>query len=588
LGLLGSYDSHLQKGNVLTAEETMVVSPLAGKPAEPEMLVNVPKLVTAYYTEKPDPSIPEQRVSFGTSGHRGSAFKKAFNEWHILAISQAICLYRKQQKIDGPLFLGMDTHALSVPALASALEVLAANGIEVMLAEGDEYTPTPAISLAILRYNRGRKTGLADGIVITPSHNPPHDGGFKYNPPNGGPGEDIITSWIEAKANKFLESGLKGVKRISFQKALRASTTHRYDYLNTYIDELAQVVDMDIIRESKISLGVDPLGGAGVHYWEPIAERYRLNLTVVNKAVDPTFRFMTVDWDGQIRMDPSSPYAMQRLIDIKDRFEIAWACDTDHDRHGIVTQNAGLLPPNHYLSVAIYYLFQHRPKWRKAAAVGKTVVSSSMIDRVATKLGRKLYEVPVGFKWFVDGLLDGSLGFGGEESAGASFARLDGSVWTTDKDGMILALLAAEITARMGRDPGKIYSDLTREFGEPVYERVEASATPEQKAVLEKLSPEQVKIKDLAGEKIQTILTNAPGNSAPIGGLKVVAESGWFAARPSGTEDIYKIYAESFRGEDHLLRILEESQGIINDVLAVGASPGNGLRKAHDRTEKRS
>ncbi len=532
------------------------------------MLVNVPKLVTAYYTEKPDPSIPEQRVSFGTSGHRGSAFEKAFNEWHILAISQAICLYRKQQKIDGPLFLGMDTHALSVPALASALEVLAANGIEVMLAEGDEYTPTPAISLAILTYNRGRKTELADGIVITPSHNPPHDGGFKYNPPNGGPAEDIITSWIEAKANKFLESGLKGVKRISFQKALRASTTYRYDYLNTYIDELAQVVDMDIIRESKISLGVDPLGGAGVHYWEPIAERYRLNLTVVNKAVDPTFRFMTVDWDGQIRMDPSSPYAMQRLIDIKDRFEIAWACDTDHDRHGIVTQNAGLLPPNHYLSVAIYYLFQHRPKWRKVAAVGKTVVSSLMIDRVATKLGRKLYEVPVGFKWFVDGLLDGSLGFGGEESAGASFARLDGSVWTTDKDGMILALLAAEITARMGRDPGKIYSDLTREFGEPVYERVEASATPEQKAVLEKLSPEQVKIKDLAGEKIQAILTNAPGNSAPIGGLKVVAESGWFAARPSGTEDIYKIYAESFRGADHLRQLLEEAQRIVSDTLA--------------------
>jgi phosphoglucomutase len=546
----------------------MVVSPLAGKPAEPEMLVNVPKLVTAYYTEKPDPSIPGQRVSFGTSGHRGSAFDKAFNEWHILAISQAICLYRKQQKIDGPLFLGMDTHALSVPALDSALEVLAANGIEVMLAEGDEYTPTPAISLAILTYNRGHKTGLADGIVITPSHNPPHDGGFKYNPPNGGPGEDIITSWIEAKANEFLESGLKGVKRISFQKALRASTTHRYDYLNAYIDELAQVVDMDIIRESKISLGVDPLGGAGVHYWEPIAERFRLNLTLVNKAVDPTFRFMTVDWDGQIRMDPSSPFAMQRLIDIKDRFEIAWACDTDHDRHGIVTRSAGLLPPNHYLSVAIYYLFQHRPKWRKAAAVGKTVVSSQMIDRITTKLGRKLYEVPVGFKWFVDGLLDGSLGFGGEESAGASFARLDGSAWTTDKDGMILALLAAEITAQMGRDPGKIYSDLTREFGEPIYERVEASATPEQKVVLEKLSPEQVKIKDLAGEKIQAILTNAPGNGAPIGGLKVVAESGWFAARPSGTEDIYKIYAESFRGADHLRQLLEEAQRIVSDTLA--------------------
>jgi phosphoglucomutase len=554
--------------NAVTAEELMEVNPLAGKPADPASLVNVPKLVTAYYTETPDPSVPGQRVSFGTSGHRGSAFEKAFNEWHIFAISQAICLYRKRQKIDGPLFLGTDTHALSVPALASALEVLAANGVEVMIAAGDEYTPTPAISLAILTYNRGRKTGLADGIVITPSHNPPHDGGFKYNPPNGGPAEGIITDWIEAKANEFLESGLKGVKRISLQKALRASTTHRYDFLNTYIDELAQVVDMDAIREAKINLGVDPLGGAGVHYWEPIAERYGLNLTVVNQAVDPTFRFMTVDWDGQIRMDPSSPFAMQRLIGLKDQFEIAFACDTDHDRHGIVTRSAGLLPPNHYLSVAIYYLFQHRPKWRKAAAVGKTLVSSQMIDRVTAKLDRKLYEVPVGFKWFVDGLLDGSLAFGGEESAGASFVRLDGSVWTTDKDGMIPALLAAEITARMGRDPGEIYSDLTLEFGEPVYERVEAPATPEQKAVLEKLSPEQVKIKDLAGEKIQAILTHAPGNGAPIGGLKVVAESGWFAARPSGTEDIYKIYAESFRGVDHLHRIQEEAQLIVSDTLA--------------------
>jgi phosphoglucomutase len=549
----------------------MEISPRAGKSADPASLVNVPKLVTAYYTETPDPSVPGQRVSFGTSGHRGSAFDKAFNEWHILAISQAICLYRKQQKIDGPLFLGMDTHALSVPALASALEVLAANGVEVMIAEGDEYTPTPAISLAILTYNRGRKTGLADGIVITPSHNPPHDGGFKYNPPNGGPAEGIVTGWIEAKANEFLEKGLKGVKRISLQKALRSSTTHRYDYLNAYIGDLANVVDMDAIREAKISLGVDPLGGAGVHYWGPIVERYGLNLTVVNEAVDPTFRFMTVDWDGQIRMDPSSPYAMQRLIDIKDRFEVAWACDTDHDRHGIVTRSAGLLPPNHYLSVAIFYLFQNRPNWSKEAAVGKTVVSSQMIDRVTAKLGHKLYEVPVGFKWFVDGLLDGSLGFSGEESAGASFARLDGSVWTTDKDGMIPALLAAEITARMGRDPGEIYSDLTREFGEPVYERVEAPATPEQKVVLEKLSPEHLKIKDLAGEKIQAILTNAPGNGAPIGGLKVVTESGWFAARPSGTEDIYKIYAESFRGADHLHRILEEAQMIVNDTLA--ASP---------------
>ena len=549
----------------------MKVSPLAGKPAGPEMLVNVPKLVTAYYTEIPDPSVPGQRVSFGTSGHRGSAFENAFNEWHILAISQAICLYRKQHKIDGPLFLGLDTHALSVPALASALEVLAANDVEVMLAEGDEYTPTPAISLAILTYNRGRKTGLADGIVITPSHNPPHDGGFKYNPPNGGPAEGSITGWIETKANEFLEHGLKGVKRISLQKALHASTTHRYDYLNTYIDKLKHVLDMDAIRGSKISLGVDPLGGAGVHYWGPIAECYGLNLTVVNQAVDPTFRFMTVDWDGQIRMDPSSPYAMQGLIGLKDRFDISFACDTDHDRHGIVTRSAGLLPPNHYLSVAIYYLFQHRPKWLETAAVGKTLVSSQMIDRVTKKLGRKLFEVPVGFKWFVDGLLDGSLGFGGEESAGASFVRLDGSVWTTDKDGLILALLAAEITARMGRDPGEIYSDLTREFGDPVYERIDAPATSQQKAILAKLSPGQVKIKDLAGEKIQAILTDAPGNGAPIGGLKVVAESGWFAARPSGTEDIYKIYAESFRGADHLKRIQEEAQTIVSNALA--ASP---------------
>jgi phosphoglucomutase len=462
----------------------------------------------------------------------------------------------------------MDTHALSVPALASALEVLTANSVQVMLAEGDEYTPTPAISLAILAYNRGRKTGLADGIVITPSHNPPRYGGFKYNPPNGGPAEEIITDWIGAKANEYLESGLKGVKRISLQKALHSSTTHRYDYLNTYTNELANVVDMDIIHQSQINLGVDPLGGAGVHYWGPIADRYKLNLTVVNQTVDPTFRFMTVDWDGQIRMDPSSPYAMQRVIDIKDRFELTWACDTDHDRHGIVTRSVGLLPPNHYLSVAIYYLFQHRPKWNKAAAIGKTLVSSQMIDRVAAKLDRKLYEVPVGFKWFVNGLLDGSLGFGGEESAGASFTRLDGKVWTTDKDGIIPALLAAEITARMERDPGEIYSELTHEFGEPVYSRVEAPATPEQKAILEKLSPSQLKIKDLAGEKIQAILTKAPGNDAPIGGLKVVAESGWFAARPSGTEDIYKIYAESFGGVDHLHRILEEAQMIVSDTLA--------------------
>ena len=461
----------------------------------------------------------------------------------------------------------MDTHALSVPAHASALEVLAANGVDVMIAPGDEYTPTPVVSHAILTYNRGRKTGLADGIVITPSHNPPHDGGFKYNPPNGGPAESVVTDWIEARANEFLERGLKGVKRIPFEKALSAPTTHRHDYLNAYITDLSNVLDMDAISGAKISLGVDPLGGAGVHYWEPIAERYGLNLTVVNKAVDPTFRFMTFDWDGQIRMDPSSPYAMQRLIGMKDRFDIAFACDTDHDRHGVVTKSVGLLPPNHYLSVAILYLFQHRPKWHREAAVGKTVVSSQMIDRVTAKLGRKLCEVPVGFKWFVDGLLDGSLGFGGEESAGASFVRLDGSVWTTDKDGIIPALLAAEITARMGRDPGEIYHELTREFGEPFYDRVEAAATPEQKELLAKLSPQQVKLSDLAGEKIQIILTQAPGNSAPIGGLKVIAESGWFAARPSGTENIYKIYAESFRGADHLSRILEEAQTIVNNAL---------------------
>ena len=546
---------------------------VAGKPAEPSMLVNVPKLITAYYTEIPDPSVPEQRVAFGTSGHRGSAFDKAFNEWHILAISQAICLYRAQQKIDGPLFLGMDTHALSVPAHASALEVLAANGVEVMIANGDEYTPTPAISHAILTHNRGRSTGLADGIVITPSHNPPHDGGFKYNPVNGGPADFAVTRWIEAKANEFLESGLRGVKRFPFEKALRAPTTHRHNYLDAYTSDLGNVIDMEVIRDAKISMGVDPLGGAGVHYWGPIADRYGLNLTVVNDAVDPTFRFMTVDWDGQIRMDPSSPYAMQRLIGLKDRFEIAFACDTDHDRHGIVTRSAGLMPPNHYLAVAIDYLFQHRSNWRKAAAVGKTVVSSQMIDRVTAKLGRKLYEVPVGFKWFVDGLFDGSLGFGGEESAGASFLRLDGSVWTTDKDGIVPALLAAEITARMGRDPGEIYSELTSQFGEPVYDRVEAPATPEQKAVLAKLSPQQVRSTDLAGEKIQTVLTCAPGNGAPIGGLKVIAPSGWFAARPSGTENIYKIYAESFRGADHLRLILEEAQAIVNDTMTAAAKP---------------
>ncbi len=549
----------------------MRVSPFAGQPVKPDMLINVPKLITAYYTEVPDPSVPAQRVMFGTSGHRGSAFNTSFNEWHVLAISQAICLYRAQQKIDGPLFLGMDTHALSVPAFASTLEVLAANGVEVMIAPRDEFTPTPVISHAILTYNHGRTSRFADGIVITPSHNPPHDGGFKYNPPHGGPAESAVTAWIEAKANEYLVNSLTGAIRIPYEKALRAPTTHRHDYLTSYISDLGNVIDMDIIRDAKISMGVDPLGGAGVHYWAAIAERYGLNLTVVNETVDPTFGFMMVDWDGQIRMDPSSPYAMQGLIGLKDRFEIAFGCDTDHDRHGIVTRSAGLLPPNHYLSVAIFYLFQHRPKWRAEAAVGKTVVSSRMIDMVAAKLGRRLYEVPVGFKWFVDGLLDGSLGFGGEESAGASFARLDGSVWTTDKDGIVAALLAAEITVRMGRDPGEIYLELTREFREPAYDRVEAPATPEQKELLAKLSPRQVKLTELGGEKIRTVLTHAPGNGAPIGGLKVIAESGWFAARPSGTENVYKIYGESFRGADHLRHILEEAQTIVNETIAVDA-----------------
>ena len=556
----------------------MKISPLAGKPAQPGMLVDVPRLVTAYYTGVPDPSVPAQRVAFGTSGHRGSSFHLAFNEWHILAITQAICLYRARQKTDGPLFLGIDTHALSIPACATALEVLAANGVETMVADGDEYTPTPVISHAILTYNRGRQTGLADGIVITPSHNPPHDGGFKYNPTNGGPADTLVTAWIQDKANEILEAGLRGVKRIPHQRALLAPTTHRHDYLGAYIADLGGVVEMDVIRGAKISLGVDPLGGAGVHYWARIAERHRLDLTVVNDAVDPTFRFMTLDWDGQIRMDPSSPYAMQRLIGMKDRFDLSFACDTDHDRHGIVTRSQGLLPPNHTLCAAIHYLFQNRPKWPESAAVGKTVVSSQLIDRIVAKLARKLFEVPVGFKWFVDGLLDGTLGFAGEESAGATCVRLDGGVWTTDKDGFVPCLLAAEITARMGRDPGEAYRGLTAEFGEPSYDRVEAPATPAEKAALSRLSPAQITTSELAGEKIQAVLTRAPGNGAPLGGLKAVTKSGWFAARPSGTEDIYKIYAESFQGKSHLARILEEAQAIVGAALAAAdggpAAPG--------------
>jgi len=545
----------------------MPTNPAAGRPATQSDLVNVPRLVTAYYAERPDVGIPDQRVSFGTSGHRGSSLDHSFNEWHILAIVQAICLYRKQAAIDGPLFLGADTHALAEPAFASALEVLAANEVQVMISKGREYTPTPAVSLAVLNYNRDRKAGLADGIVITPSHNPPPDGGFKYNPPSGGPASSQITSFVQTKANEFLTNNLAGVKRVLFEKALRAAGTHEHDYLEEYVQDVSNVIDMDVIRSGGLKVGVDPLGGAGVHYWGPIAERYGLNLTVVNDAVDPTFRFMTLDWDGKIRMDPSSPYAMRRLISLKDKFDIAVACDTDHDRHGVVTKSVGLLPPNHYLSVCIHYLYGNRTKWRKDAAVGKTVVSSSMIDRVAEKLGRKLYEVPVGFKWFVDGLLSGSLGFTGEESAGASFLRADGTVWTTDKDGLIAALLAAEITSRAGRDPGEIYQSLTQEFGDPVYERIDAPASARQKAVLQSLSPEHIRATDLAGEKIQKILTKAPGDGNAIGGVKVISEGGWFAARPSGTEEIYKIYAESFRGREHLERIEAEAQSIVSKAF---------------------
>ncbi len=545
----------------------MNINPLAGKPAPHEILVNIPRLITSYYTERPDPAIPAQRVAFGTSGHRGSAFARSFNEWHVLAITQAICRYRRQEGIDGPLFIGVDTHALSEPAYASALEVLAANGVEIMIAQNGEYTPTPAVSHAIVAYNRGRTTGLADGIVVTPSHNPPESGGFKYNPPSGGPADEIVTGWIEAVANGLLESKLDGVLRLCLSKALRATTTHRHDFLNAYVGDLASVIDMDVVRGAPILLGVDPLGGAGVHYWGPIADRYGLNLRVINDDVDPTFRFMSVDWDGRIRMDPSSPYAMQTLIDQRDRFDVAFACDTDHDRHGIVTRHAGLMPPNHYLTVLVDYLYSHRPLWRAHAAVGKTVVSSQMIDRVSERLGRTVYEVPVGFKWFVDGLLDGSLGFGGEESAGASCLRLDGTAWTTDKDGIVPALLAAEITTRIGRDPAEIYRDLTQRMGEPVERRVQAVATAQQRAVLARLSPAQFPHTELAGERIEQVLDRAPGNHAAIGGIKVTTKSGWFAARPSGTEDIYKIYAESFLGEDHLTRIVEEAQAMVDGTL---------------------
>jgi phosphoglucomutase len=546
----------------------MSISPFAGKLAPAELLVDIPRLVTAYYTGQPDASVATQRVAFGTSGHRGSSFDLSFNEWHVLAISQAICLYRQSKGINGPLFLGADTHALSTPASVTALEVLAANGVQVMISQDDEFTPTPAVSHAIICYNRGRTSGLADGIVITPSHNPPESGGFKYNPPNGGPADSDITKWIESKANELLAEKVLGVTRMSYEKALRADTTHRHDYVNTYVADLKNVIDMDAIRGANLHLGVDPLGGAGVRYWSAIGEHYGLNLEVVNKHVDPTFRFMSVDWDGKIRMDPSSNFAMQGLIGLKDRFQVAFACDPDHDRHGIVTPTGGLLAPNNYLAVSIDYLFQNRPDWRADAAVGKTVVSSGMIDRVTQRLGRQLYEVPVGFKFFAQGLYEGTLGFGGEESAGASFLRRDGTVWTTDKDGLIPALLAAEIRARKGRDPSEIYEALTEELGKPYSTRVEAKANPEQKALLSKLSPEQVKFTELAGEAIQSILSKAPGNDQAIGGLKVSTENGWFAARPSGTEDIYKIYAESFIGEDHLKRLVEEAQVLVDTAIA--------------------
>jgi len=543
-------------------------SPLAGHIAPPSMLVNLPRLVTAYYSLQPDPAESTQRVAFGTSGHRGNAFNASFNEHHVLAVTQAICMYREKNGITGPLFLGIDTHALSEPAGATALEVLAANGVQVMLAVNDDYTPTPAVSHAILVYNQGRTTGLADGILMTPSHNPPEDGGYKYNPTNGGPADSDITGWIEKAANEILQNKLQGVKRMPYAQALKASTTHRHDYLGNYVADLANVIDMEAIRSAGVRMGVDPLGGAGVHYWARIAEKYQLNLSVVSEQVDATFRFMSVDWDGRIRMDPSSKSAMASLIGLKDKYDIAFACDTDHDRHGIVTKSGGLMQPNHYLAVCIDYLFQNRPGWSAQAGVGKTLVSSSMIDRVAARLGRNLYEVPVGFKWFAAGLCDGSLGFGGEESAGASFLRRDGSVWTTDKDGLIPSLLSAEIIARTGDDPHQAYQKLTQAFGAPAYDRIDAPATPEQKKKLGKLTPQQITSSELAGEAITQVQTTAPGNGASLGGLKVSTANGWFAARPSGTENIYKIYAESFHGEEHLRRITQEAQGIVDKALA--------------------
>jgi phosphoglucomutase len=545
----------------------MALHPLAGKPAPRSLLVNVPRLISAYYTHQPDPENPAHQVAFGTSGHRGSSLKNSFNEQHILAVTQALCDYRRQAGIDGPLFLGMDSHPLSEPAMVSAVEVFAANDVDVALQNGLGYTPTPAISHAILTYNRGRHTHLADGVVITPSHNPPDDGGFKYNPPNGGPADTNVTKVVEQRANELLRAGLQGVKRLPWGRAKAAATTTEIDYITPYVADLKNIIDLDAIRAAGLKIGVDPMGGASLDYWAPIAELYGLDIDVVNPVVDPTFGFMTVDKDGKIRMDCSSPYAMAGLIGLKDRFDVAFGNDPDSDRHGIVTRSSGLLNPNHYLAVCIWYLFQHRPGWRADAAIGKTLVSSSMIDRVAAHLGRRLAEVPVGFKYFVNGLVDGSYGFGGEESAGASFLRREGAVWTTDKDGIILNLLAAEITAVTGKDPGEHYRELEERFGSPVYERMDAAANRRQKAVLSNLSPEMVAATALAGEPITARLTRSPEGNAPIGGLKVVTENGWFAARPSGTEDVYKIYAESFRGKEHLTQIQTEAQTIVNEAF---------------------
>jgi phosphoglucomutase len=551
---------------------TTKISPLAGQPAGAAQRVDVDRLVAAYYDLSPDPAVPGQRVAFGTSGHRGSSFDRSFNEAHVLAITRAICLYRRKQGIDGPLFIGADTHALSGPALESALEVLAANGVEARISKDGEYTPTPAVSHAILTYNRGRRSGLADGIVVTPSHNPPDNGGIKYNPPDGGPADTGVTARIETNANALLEAGVRAVRRMPIERARRAATTREHDFLTAYVDDLHNVVDFAPIRGSKLRIGVDPLGGAGVHYWERIAERYRIDLTVVSAEIDPTFSFMTLDWDGRIRMDPSSAYAMRRLIGLKNRYDIAFACDTDHDRHGIVTPSQGLMPSNDYLAVTSDYLIGNRPGWRSASAIGKTVVTSALLDRVATRCGRRLYEVPVGFKWFVDGLLSGTLGFACEESAGASLARLDGTAWTTDKDGIVPALVAAEMTARCGRDPSALYRELTRELGTPYSDRVEAPATPEQKQRLARMKASDMRIAELVGEPIDQILDHAPGNGAPIGGIKAIAAGGWFAARPSGTESIYKIYAESFRDNEHLAALLRVAQDIVDHALKIGSS----------------